>query len=1156
MEQIKKISINETEYQIIDETALHEGDIPTNVSAFTNDAGYLTEHQSLDGLATEDYVQDQIATIQTPDVSGQINTHNQNTTAHSDIRTAIDELENAIDGIAIPTALSELTADATHRLVTDTEKSTWNAKANASDIPSKTSDLTNDSGFATESYVNTQVSNLVNSAPDKLNTLDELASALGDDANFANTVTTELSKKANSADLGSLAKKSTVDKSDLSSSVQTSLNKADSALQSYTETDPTVPAWAKASTKPSYTKSEVGLGNVDNVKQYSASNPPPYPVTKVNNKTGAVTLTASDVGADASGTANSAINSHNTSTSAHADIREAINQLSSEKVDISSVTQLAGKSEKLVMSQKAVTELVSNALDSMGGGGNTITYDTVDSIEEMTDTSKQYILSSTGTLWEYDETEVDDTNRNLYDASKVIINANPDGSERNGAFSTDYIPVDVNYASPYNMRIVGLAETNGTLPDLYKIAYYDASKTQLGIEYGTTTVKTQNGNRDYSYQIGYKTDSGKATYFASIAYVKLLCRASSTTITQDNVPADLTITTPEPKTITNVAWCDTGVIPENASDGGDNYVDLLVKINQNTTDIVEISDRVAALESGDSTTEYETVNSVEEMTDTSKQYVLSSTNTLWTYGETTVDDTDRNLFDASKVTLNQNVDGSKRDGTFLSDYIPVDVSYSNPYNITIVGLKPVSDGNTFPSLYKASYYDSNKNIIGNELYFNSLSTTALSDVDGFTWDVGSGITNRDSIAYVRLLCYVAYGEYGAITQAQVSPLVITTPEPKTKIENGWYDTGLSPEEAGDDNYVDLLVKVNKNTADIAEVSNRVTALETKGNVVTIPDYWKDATNAVVSTVKARQNAGGKDIVNFAWFSDFHYDGVTKDYIGNIGNLCAYIMDKCDIPLALMNGDTLTAGVLPTDAAVLNALNGAMELYAPIGTDRLMLVRGNHDDVYGSSSSASYVNKVAPAKMWNSLHRPQAKDFRRVFGEDGTYFYLDNVPQKVRFICLNSHLYDGEAITNGTVSAMTTGFGAAQLEWLENTALDVEDGWGVVITLHAPPIADFASQFSGTNYADFRSIITSSTADIIGIFCGHAHKDRVITSDLPCPVCVITCATNTPYDGTAEERTNAKGTDKETALDIVSIDKASRKIYMTRLGAGSNRETSY
>lgn len=37
-------------------------------------------------------------------------------------------------------------------------------------------------------------------------------------------------------------------------------------------------------------KSDIGLGNVDNVKQYSASNPPPYPVTSVNGQTGAVTI--------------------------------------------------------------------------------------------------------------------------------------------------------------------------------------------------------------------------------------------------------------------------------------------------------------------------------------------------------------------------------------------------------------------------------------------------------------------------------------------------------------------------------------------------------------------------------------------------------------------------------------------------------------------------------------------------------------------------------------------------------------------------------------------------------------------------------------------------------------------------------------------------
>lgn len=61
------------------------------------------------------------------------------------------------------------------------------------------------------------------------------------------------------ADLGAYVKPSGgIPKTDLASAVQTSLGKADSALQSYTETDPTVPSWAKQQSKPSYTASEVG----------------------------------------------------------------------------------------------------------------------------------------------------------------------------------------------------------------------------------------------------------------------------------------------------------------------------------------------------------------------------------------------------------------------------------------------------------------------------------------------------------------------------------------------------------------------------------------------------------------------------------------------------------------------------------------------------------------------------------------------------------------------------------------------------------------------------------------------------------------------------------------------------------------------------------
>ena len=49
--------------------------------------------------------------------------------------------------------------------------------------------------YATQSYVSTQINNLVSGAPGLLDTLDELAAALGDDPNFATTVTTALGNR-------------------------------------------------------------------------------------------------------------------------------------------------------------------------------------------------------------------------------------------------------------------------------------------------------------------------------------------------------------------------------------------------------------------------------------------------------------------------------------------------------------------------------------------------------------------------------------------------------------------------------------------------------------------------------------------------------------------------------------------------------------------------------------------------------------------------------------------------------------------------------------------------------------------------------------------------------------------------------------------------
>lgn len=56
------------------------------------------------------------------------------------------------------------------------------------------------SEYATQSYVNEQVAGVIDASPDALNTLNELAAALGDDPNFATTITAQIGAKVDKVD--------------------------------------------------------------------------------------------------------------------------------------------------------------------------------------------------------------------------------------------------------------------------------------------------------------------------------------------------------------------------------------------------------------------------------------------------------------------------------------------------------------------------------------------------------------------------------------------------------------------------------------------------------------------------------------------------------------------------------------------------------------------------------------------------------------------------------------------------------------------------------------------------------------------------------------------------------------------------------------------
>ena len=126
----------------------------------------------------------------------------------------------------VPTAISSFTNDSGYALQTELFSGSYNdltdkpvlfdgaysSLTGTPTIPADLSDLTDTTnllatdftGYATETFVNTAISNLVDTAPATLDTLNELAAALGDDANFSSTITAQIGTKADSSTVTNL----------------------------------------------------------------------------------------------------------------------------------------------------------------------------------------------------------------------------------------------------------------------------------------------------------------------------------------------------------------------------------------------------------------------------------------------------------------------------------------------------------------------------------------------------------------------------------------------------------------------------------------------------------------------------------------------------------------------------------------------------------------------------------------------------------------------------------------------------------------------------------------------------------------------------------------------------------------------------------------
>lgn len=197
--------------------------IKTKLSEFINDNNYqtLTEVQAL------------IDAIPTPDVSGQISSHNIDDEAHQDIRDLIPSLSGYATENFVKTEISKIpTPDVSGQI------STHNADSFAhQDI---------------RDLIDSKIAGLINGAPTTLDTLKEIADAMTENGSVVDALEESIGTKANQSDLNT----TNTNISNLTARVTT----AETNI-SKKEDKSNLKALAY---KASLSKSDVGLGNVDN----------------------------------------------------------------------------------------------------------------------------------------------------------------------------------------------------------------------------------------------------------------------------------------------------------------------------------------------------------------------------------------------------------------------------------------------------------------------------------------------------------------------------------------------------------------------------------------------------------------------------------------------------------------------------------------------------------------------------------------------------------------------------------------------------------------------------------------------------------------------------------------------------------------------------
>lgn len=343
-----------------------------------------------------------------------------------------------------------------------------------------------------------------------------------------------------------------------------------------------------------------------------------------------------------------------------------------------------------------------------------------------------------------------------------------------------------------------------------------------------------------------------------------------------------------------------------------------------------------------------------------------------------------------------------------------------------------------------------------------------------------------------------------------------------------------------------------------------------------PEYVRPMLRDIGTRVNALQH---ENTYTFGFITDTHTRFNTMHFVSTIAEASKYI----NLDFIAHGGDFIDGfGVKDGD---LKRIEEVMVTVNDRKTTPFLFCNGDHDDnnFYARDNGNTPDLYIKDIELYNRTTRFSERNVV-VGSREKQYYYLDNEVSKVRTIVVNTtDIPKDELNPDGTRKYNefnNKAYSNEQLNWIAHTALNFSNketpsDWGVVILGHiagdsmvtnSNVLNSILTAYNnGTSYIDSGTtqygdwsinvdFSNQGQGDFIAFFMGHLHRDDIVTNEAGFPVIITLNASLFKDYPTAPDKT--LGTETETAWDVVTIDRSSRNIYLTRFGAGADRSTTY